>query len=76
MFQAKLHIFINISALNGLPSNLHKVRLIFSCACCSAERLIFSVWCLYGCLLACLSVDREINFKYCYQVAYKADFKY
>ena len=30
MFQAKLHIFINIqSILNGLPSNLHKVGLIF-----------------------------------------------
>ena len=58
------------------PILTHIPFLVAPAAESRAERLIFSVWRLYGCVLACLLVDRKVNFKYCHQVAYKADFKY
>ena len=46
-------------------SVLNIVQFLFiSRACCWAERLIFSVWCLLGWLFVCLLVDRELNFRY------------
>ena len=62
--------------ITNRSSKLETEFLVAPAAESRAERLIFSVWRLLGCMFACLFVDREVNFKYCHQVAYKADFKY
>ena len=53
------------------------LNIVFSRACCwKQSRATYLLTMASGWLFVCLLVDRELNFKYCHQVAYNTDFKY